>query len=123
METKTMKDHKKLLKEVYGLLNEGNINFKIDWIEKTTLGLYEYNGDETKITINVYELILQCLLHECLHEIKPKLGDYKKKTDKMATWMLRKMTQRQKAYLFRKLMSVVQLPKRRLVKKITVRKR
>ena len=105
------------LKKIYKLIREDEVKFKIDWLDKD-YGLHVTDGENTTITVNLYDLMLECLIHECLHDIYPELTDKDDQTDKMALRILNKMTQKQKAYLFRKFMAVVELPKRRIVKKL-----
>jgi hypothetical protein len=104
---KRMKD----LKAINEFLDTGNLVIKYDWIPEGYQALYESDEDGSiTITLNIYKNILWCLIHECLHEIRPELGDLYERTDKYAREILRSMSKEQQRALFKKLTLLAEVP-------------
>ena len=113
----TEEEKKGDLKEIHKFLNGSEVRVVFDWESKAFASIVEEEELST-IGINAYECILWAFIHECLHKVRPELGDENDATDKYARKILYSMNQRQKRYLYKKLCNLAERKKGRIKLKV-----
>ena len=110
----TEEEKKGDLKEIHKFLNSSDVRVVFDWEFQAFASIVEEEEGFYAIVVNAYDCILWSFIHECLHRVRPELGDENDATDKYARKILRSMNQRQKSYLYKKLCNLAERNKGRI---------
>lgn len=99
------------IRKIYKVLSSDEVIIKTGRLPPKTMGLTINTENDSTIVLDVIQLILDVLIHECLHVIYPEMMDKKNFTmnplDKMAIKIYEKMSPRQRNYLFKKFINTV----------------
>lgn len=87
------------MKQIYEALKDENLVIRFKWLPKRDYGWIMEVGDKQVISINIFDKIVEIVIHEILHQLNPRWTE--KQVLKKEERICRKLTIRQKKYILR----------------------